>query len=279
MTDNPETPFARALNAATFAKNALINVSGFSPSQLVFGRQPQLPSVMLNKLPAQGCLSSVKIDTDRMNAIFAARKIFSEIENSTRLNRALKAKTTPRMEYSETGDEVYYQRRNDTIWQGPAKVIGFDGKTIIIKHGRFIYSTLQPHLIKAPPGMNNTVEESWSENRPENNPSNSVAIQNENPNSVAIKYNNPSNNDMDSSDEETESNPDSHMPDSDPNEETPGDPKNDDINQNKTHQENESVFDQSNSDSLTNNYSKKSNVYPKRGQQIYVKENQENLVR
>ena len=75
----------------------------------------------------------------------------------------------------------------------------------------------QPHLIKAPPGMNNTVEESWSENRPENNPSNSVAIQNENSNSVAIKYNNPSNNDMDSSDEETESHPDLQTPDSDPN--------------------------------------------------------------
>ena len=71
---------------------------------------------------------------------------------------------------------------------------------------------------------------------------------------------------MDSSDEETESHPDLQMPDSDPDEETPGDSKNDDINQNKTHQEKESVFDQSNSDSLTNNYSKKSKVYPKRGQ-------------
>ena len=55
LTDDPKLSFPRALNAATFAKNALINVSGFSPSQLVFGRQPQLPSVMTNKLPAQEC--------------------------------------------------------------------------------------------------------------------------------------------------------------------------------------------------------------------------------
>ena len=207
MTDNPETPFSRALNAATFAKNALINVSGFSPTQLVFGRQPQLPSVMLNRSLAQECLSSVKIYTDRMNAIFAARKIFSEIENSTRLNRALKAKTIPRMEYYETGDEVYYRRTNDNIWQGPAKVIGFDGKTIIIKHGRFIHSTSQPHLIKAPPGLNNTAEESRSENNK--------------------LEKNLSNNDMESSDEETEDHLDPQMRDSDPSEANPEDPNND----------------------------------------------------
>ena len=153
MMDDPEIPFSRALKAATFAKNALINVSGFSPSQLVFGKQPQLPSVMSNQLPAQECLSSVKIYTDRVNAIFTARKIFSEIENSNRLNRALKAKIIPKMEHYETGDEVFYRRKDDHIWQGPGKVIGFDGKTIIIKHGRFTYSVSQSHLIKTRSGL------------------------------------------------------------------------------------------------------------------------------
>ena len=112
-------------------------MSGFSPSQLVFGRQPQLPSVMSNKLPAQECVSSVKMYTDRMNA----RKVFSEIENSNRLNRALKCKTILKMEHYETGDEVYYRFKDKNIWQGPAKVIGFNGKAIMIKHGRFTYSS------------------------------------------------------------------------------------------------------------------------------------------
>ena len=58
------------------------------------------------------------------------------------------------MENYKTGDEVFYRRRNDQIWQGPAKVIGFDGKSIIIKHGRFTYSTSQPHLIKSRSGFN-----------------------------------------------------------------------------------------------------------------------------
>ena len=40
------------LNHATFAKNCMTDVNGFSPYQLVFGRTPRLPNISDNTLPA-----------------------------------------------------------------------------------------------------------------------------------------------------------------------------------------------------------------------------------
>lgn len=44
-----------SLNWALMAKNALNNVHGYSPYQLVFGRNPNLPSTLIDKLPALDC--------------------------------------------------------------------------------------------------------------------------------------------------------------------------------------------------------------------------------
>ena len=33
------------------------------------------------------------------------------------------------------GDKVYYKRENEKRWLRPAKVIGIDGNTVILKHG------------------------------------------------------------------------------------------------------------------------------------------------
>lgn len=41
-----------ALNWRLMAKNSLHNVHGFSPYQLVYGRNPNLPSVLTNRPPA-----------------------------------------------------------------------------------------------------------------------------------------------------------------------------------------------------------------------------------
>lgn len=151
MEEDKSLTTSRALSAATFAKNCLVNVNGFSPIQLVTGKMPRLPSVMTNSIPAQEATSTVKAYTDRINGIIAARKAFMEVENSARLNRALKTKVIPPHVVYKTGDQVFYKKEgSEARWEGPAKVIGMDGKTIFIAHGRFTYSTSQSRLVKIP---------------------------------------------------------------------------------------------------------------------------------
>ena len=56
------------------AKNSLQNVYGFSPSQLVFGRNPNLPPVFNDKLRALvGTTSSEKV-AQHLNAKHEVRK-------------------------------------------------------------------------------------------------------------------------------------------------------------------------------------------------------------
>ena len=45
MSHDSSMSFENALSSAIFAKNAMINVNGYSPSQLVFGRIPRIPGV------------------------------------------------------------------------------------------------------------------------------------------------------------------------------------------------------------------------------------------
>ena len=153
MEDDKTLNIHSALAAATFAKNCLVNVNGFSPIQLVTGKMPRLPNVHDNMLPALEARSSSKLISDRINAILHARKVFMEIENSQRLNRALKTKMIPTIEHYELGDKVFYKKEGtDALWDGPAQVIGVtkNQKTIYLSHGRFTYSTSQSRLCKIP---------------------------------------------------------------------------------------------------------------------------------
>ena len=52
IDDYPETPTQILLSWSNMAKNSMQNVYGYSPHQLVFGFNPNLPNIMTNGLPA-----------------------------------------------------------------------------------------------------------------------------------------------------------------------------------------------------------------------------------
>ena len=80
MEDDSKIPVERALSQAVYAKNTLTNHLGFSPTQLVTGQQPRLPSAMANKPPAQEGVSITDNVSDRINAIYSARRAFTKVE-------------------------------------------------------------------------------------------------------------------------------------------------------------------------------------------------------
>ena len=58
-----------------------MNHNGFAPVQLVTGQLPNLPSVLVNKIPAMEEPQS-EIVLKHLNAMQAARKAFVQVENS-----------------------------------------------------------------------------------------------------------------------------------------------------------------------------------------------------
>ena len=100
-----------ALAWSICAKNCLSNVYGFSPNQLVFGKNPNLPNVLTNKLPANSPLSMGKLLKVHLHTLDVAREHFVKAEACEKIKRALARKTRT---YSDCiyhiGDTVYFKR-------------------------------------------------------------------------------------------------------------------------------------------------------------------------
>jgi hypothetical protein len=138
-----------ALAWAVNAKNCLHNVYGFSPAQLVFGKNPNLPSVLNDKPPAlEGVTTSEQV-AQNLRAKHEARKSFIEAESSEKIRRALRHNSRESTsKIFEAGEKVYYKRIDSEIWRGPAVVIGRDSHQVVLKHGGIFIRTHPTSLKK-----------------------------------------------------------------------------------------------------------------------------------
>ena len=138
-----------ALSWACSAKNALSNQNGYSPNQLVFGFNVNLPTVLTDKLPSLTRTTSSEIVRKNLEAIHNARKNFIQAENSSKIRRALGHKTrTYSEQIFEAGEKVYFKIPTVKGWKGPARVLGNDGYTIVVKQGGSIHKCHRSNVMK-----------------------------------------------------------------------------------------------------------------------------------
>ena len=148
VEDYPATPEETLLAWANMAKNSMQNIYGFSPNQLVFGTNPNLPNILTDGLPALDGKTSSEVFAHHMNALHASRKAFIESESSDRIRRALRKNVSTVNRVWRHGDTVWYKRERDARWKGPAKVIFQDGKVIWVRHGSTAVRVSANRLIK-----------------------------------------------------------------------------------------------------------------------------------
>ena len=99
-----------ALMWAIHAKNSLISVLGFSPYQLVFGKNPNIPGNSTNKLPAMSSYTSSQTVANHLNSLRMSREAYIKAENAERVARAMRGRVyagTHQRFFS--GDIVYYK--------------------------------------------------------------------------------------------------------------------------------------------------------------------------
>ena len=148
--DQPELKLEIAVAWAVNAKNCLHMVGGFSPYQLVYGRNPRLPGIMDDDLPALEGTSSEEVIARHLNASLSARKAFVSAQASEKIRRALKGNIRQSRKPFTDGDKVYFKRPDKKEWSGPATVIGKDGKTVILKYGAHIVRCHEVHVQEIP---------------------------------------------------------------------------------------------------------------------------------
>ena len=84
-----------------------------------------------------------------LNSMHKARQSFIEAEASEKIQRALKYKIRT---YSETvfekGEKVFYKRKSEKGWKGPATVLVQDNKWVLLRHGGAFYRCHACQVIK-----------------------------------------------------------------------------------------------------------------------------------
>ena len=155
-----------AVAAVNSAKNELRRVSGFSPSQIVFGRNPKLPEDLIDNGDNLGANYLLTTDLKRQREVAirtAARLSFHKLQVDDKLRRALLHQTRTRSRPVEVGESVFFFREDRNYkkgstanhklgrWRGPGVVIGFEGQnTWVSQAGRCFL--VAPEHIRAPTG-------------------------------------------------------------------------------------------------------------------------------
>ena len=110
LDESSKYPIETIVAWAVSAKNALHNCYGYSPNKLVFGKNPNFPSVLIDNPPALEGQTSSEIIANYLNAMHAARVGFIKSEACEKLRRAIRAKTrTATSLIYEPGDIVYFK--------------------------------------------------------------------------------------------------------------------------------------------------------------------------
>ena len=131
----PDKDLDTLMAFACAAKNSLLNKDGYSPNQIVYGSNTNLPSVLDNKLSALEQNQSSPNFTDHIKMIFDARKQFITAESSAKIMAALKRPTVTFRRQVNTGDLVYYKAPKIQKWKGPLRVIGTDNSIVFLRNG------------------------------------------------------------------------------------------------------------------------------------------------
>ena len=133
MRENSDLSWETAICWAVNAKNSLLSVHGFSPYQIVYGRNPNLPSNIVNKAPALEGETISKVMGKHLTGLHEGRKSFISSESAEKVRRALRKNIRPTGEKFKNGDKVYFLRENK--WKGPGWVIGQDNVVVFVRYG------------------------------------------------------------------------------------------------------------------------------------------------
>ena len=135
---------------ASHCKNQLIQVYGMTPSQFVFGKNPRIPENLLDEplevVPATASLYQEAI-AKQVAIRQSARRAVVDLQDNRALRLALAARPRVSHFYSP-GAHVAYWRSQKWVngqlesvgkWHGPATVLGYVGRNLVIIHKRQIF--------------------------------------------------------------------------------------------------------------------------------------------
>ncbi|CAE7318597.1 RE2, partial [Symbiodinium sp. CCMP2456] len=145
-----------AVTAVNSAVNELRRKNGFSPSQAVWGKDPEMPGELLGSKDLEQFDHLISRDHQRAREHAlrtAAKETFFRCQTDDKLRRALLQRSRVSGPDLAVGDFVFFYRKakNQKFWQwhGPATVIGHAGANVWVSRGGRCHLVAPEHLRRA----------------------------------------------------------------------------------------------------------------------------------
>ena len=128
--------YEEIMDQVTLAKNTMLNRSGFSPYQRVYGKQPRIPGMIYDSGPNvvvnSGFLAGDPSYVKAVQIRHEARKAFCEADHEGRVRRAIEHRSRPERGPFHAGCKVFVWRPGGLkpsgdkafYWRGPGTVVG-----------------------------------------------------------------------------------------------------------------------------------------------------------
>ena len=111
------------------------NVHGFSPNQLVLGKNLNFENVCDDRLPASENKTTSEIVAKNLNALHQARQNHIQSESSSKIKLALKKVLAYSDIIYNTGDLVCYKWKDNLNLKETFSVIGRGRQQVLVTHG------------------------------------------------------------------------------------------------------------------------------------------------
>ena len=138
MEEDSKLKLDEAVSLAVYSKNLQINRTGFSPRQLMFGKQGVVPGITDGNPASWEPI--VESDVFRREFINRqkAEELFRKYDSNERIQKILAQNTYgySDQKYQE-GEMVYFKEEGKNRWSGPAKVTGMEGSKVRIIHAGY----------------------------------------------------------------------------------------------------------------------------------------------
>ena len=109
--------------------------NGFSSHQLVLWKNPNLPNIITETLPALQGVTTSEILKHHLDAMHSARKAFIKCEQVKKFAEHCVIQLEQQKKHL-TQETVYsIRKKGKNRWLGPAKVIFQDGRAVFVRHG------------------------------------------------------------------------------------------------------------------------------------------------
>ena len=123
------------LNWALAIKNSTPGSAGWSPYQVVYQRNPKLPSVLESDLPGLRAEVTSRELMENLNAHEAARIAYNEALVDNQIKKAILSKVRRNQTVFERGDAIFFRTVNNSDKWMQGRVLQVDGKVLFVRKG------------------------------------------------------------------------------------------------------------------------------------------------